>query len=126
MWKGEDEVVRERFKKNFTQLKKLTKTLLTKRNALEFLQPVFLRSTVDDSVLEDVPIDSMMVDRGLASRALLVKLFQLPRVATFVVHQTRVVVSLVEVLEDGREDLWLVVRQMDTLALLSRVHVLLR
>lgn len=57
-----------------------------------------------------------MVDGGLGGPAGLVELLEVPRVAALVVHQPRVVVALVQVLEDRREDLRLVVGQVDALA----------
>lgn len=48
---------------------------------------------------------------------------ELPRVAVLVVQQAGVVVALVEVLEDGREDLGLLVRERNPLALCLEVLV---
>ncbi len=45
------------------------------------------------------------------------RVLELPRVSVLVVQQARVVVALVEVLEDGAEDLRFLVRQRDPLAL---------
>jgi hypothetical protein len=100
---------------------RLTKTLLAQRDALQFLEAVFLGSAVDGRVLQQLALDGVVVDGGLGP-AILAGLFQLPRVPLLVVHQARVVVALVEELEDGREDFGFFVGQRDLLGL--RVHQL--
>jgi hypothetical protein len=44
-------------------------------------------------------------------------LLKLPRISLLVVDEARIIVALVEILEDGREDLGLLIRQRDLLAL---------
>lgn len=94
----------------------LTQTLLPQGHPLELLEAVLVSRAINDRVLQDIAIDAVVVDGGLA-RALAVVLYvlHLPRVAALVVDQARVVVALVEVLEHGGEDLGLLVRQVDAL-----------
>lgn len=61
----------------------------------------------------------MVIDGGFGAGILAI-LFQLPRVALLAVHQPRIVVALVQVLENGREDLGFFIGQRDLLVL--RVH----
>ena len=100
---------------------RLTETLLAKGNTLEFLQAVLVGGAVDDGVLQDLAVDAVMIDGGLDGAATVVGyLFNLPRVPPLVVHQTRVVVAFVEILENRREDLGLLIGKRDLLVL--RVH----
>ncbi len=86
--------------------------LLPKRQALQFVQSELLGCAVDGGVFEQnsahtVVIDSRL-DRSAATEFLRVlRIFELPRVATLVVQQAWVVVTLVEVFEDAGEDLGL-------------------
>lgn len=86
------------------------KALFPKSKALQFFQAEFLRSTVYGSVFEQDPTDTSMVDCRLDGSATtegirVVEVFEFPRVATLVVQQAWVVVSLVEVFEDTGKDL---------------------
>lgn len=63
---------------------------------------------VDDGVLED-HAHAVDVDGDLALAGVL----ETPAVPLLVMLQTGVVVALVEVLEDGREDLGLLIRKVD-------------
>lgn len=105
----------------------LTETLLPQGDSLEFLKPVSISSAVDDSVLEEVAVGSMMIDGRLCSApAIALELFNLPRVSLLIVNQARIVVPLVHVFQDGREDFRLLVGQVDTLVVRRfciQVHV---
>ena len=96
---------------------KHTEALLAESDALELVEPEPVRSTVDDRVLEDVAIERVRVDGSLGGgRAVLaVGPLELPRIAALVVDEAGVVVALVEVLEDRREDFGLVVGQGNAL-----------
>lgn len=94
----------------------LTEPLLAQSDALELIQLVLLGGTVDDGVLEDLGAGGLVEDGGL------VVALDLPSVSALVVDQPGGVVALVQVLEDGREDLGLLVRQGDALA--RGLHVL--
>jgi len=114
--------------------------LFAQRQLLELLQPITPRGTVDDGVAEDVLADARYIDGRLDSgrdlgglacaatsefkcigkrRGILdggptrERILELPRVAVLVVHQAGVVVALVEVLEDGAEDLRLLIGERD-------------
>jgi hypothetical protein len=73
--------------------------LLPESNALQLIQTILLGSAIDDSVLQKLAIDAVMVDGGLAAGFLRV-LFQLVRVPLLVVKETRIIVALVEILEN--------------------------
>jgi len=111
--------------------------LLTKSEALQVWQGEAERGTVNGCVTEDIVAHAVVVDgRGIVETDELLRLVRVvrargeggscrvscvlegPRVALLVVQEARVVVALVEVLEDGREDLWLLVWEAD--ASLSR------
>lgn len=94
----------------------LTKTLLPQRNTLQLLQSILLRSTVDNRVLQQRSLCSIVIHRGLALGPTAHILLDLPRVPPFAVHQAREVVALVEVLEHRGEDLGRLVGQGDALA----------
>lgn len=94
----------------------LTEPLLAQSDALQVVQSVFDSSTVDDGVLEQLG------SGGLVENGRLVLALDLPGVAPLVVDQPRGVVILVQVLEDGREDLRLLVCDRDALS--RRLHVL--
>lgn len=94
----------------------LTKALLPQSNPLELVQAILLGGAVDDGVLEQLALHAMM-EHGRLVTVLLRWLLQLPRVALLVVDEAGVVVALVEVLENRREDLGLFVRQGNLLAL---------
>lgn len=94
----------------------LTEPLLAQSDALELLQLVLLGSTVDDGVLEDLGAGGLVEDGGL------IVALDLPCVSALVVDQSGGVVALVQVLEDGGEDLGLLVRKGDALA--RGLHVL--
>ncbi len=100
----------------------LTETLLPQRDPLELLEPVLVGGAVDDGVLQDVAVYGVVVDGRLGGSGPLVQLLDLPGVPALVLDEAGVIVALVEVLEHGREDLGLLVGQVDALAL--RVHIL--
>jgi len=90
--------------------------LLAKSNLLELLEPILLSSTIDNRVLQEITIDRMDVDGGFDT-ALVARGLQLPRVALLVVDEPRRVVAFVEILENRREDLGLLVGQRNLLGL---------
>lgn len=94
----------------------LTKTLLPQSNPLELVQAILLGSAVDACVLEKLALHAVMEHGGLVM-VFLRGLLQLPRVALLVVDEAGIVVALVKVLENRREDLGLFVRQGNLLAL---------
>lgn len=88
------------------------KTLFPKSEALQLVQTEFLSSAVNNGVFEQDPSNSRVVDCRLdGSTAAIVVwvlgVLELPRVATLVVQQAWVIVSLVEVFEDTGKDLGL-------------------
>ena len=90
--------------------------LLAQGDALQLLEPVLVRHAVNDRVLEQGPAGVLVVDSRLDGAAAAVgRLLDLPRVAALAVHEARVVVALVHVLEDRGEDLGGFVRQGDAL-----------
>lgn len=87
---------------------RLTKSLLAKSDTLELLKTILLGSTIDDSILQKFSIDAVMIHGRLGCAPTVIDgLFNLPRVPLLVVEQTRVVVALVEKLEDRGEYLGL-------------------
>lgn len=86
------------------------KPLFPKSETLQLVQTEFLSSAVDDGVFEQDPSHTRVVDCRLdGSTAAIVVwvlgVFELPRVATLVMQQAWVVVSLVEVFKDTGKDL---------------------
>jgi hypothetical protein len=77
--------------------------LLAKRDTLELIKTILLGSTVDDGIFEDLAFDAVMINCRLASSVL--GLFNLPRVSSLVMNQARIVIPLVKIFEDRREDL---------------------
>lgn len=73
----------------------LTQSLLPQSHFLQLFQTKLLSGTVNDRVLENVAVGRVVVDGGLEGVASAVGLFDLPRVALFVVDQAWVVVTLV-------------------------------
>lgn len=88
-------------------------SLLAKSQLLQLLQTVFLRLAVDHCVLQDG--SSGGVDHRLVGTVVVTTILKGPGVALLVEFETRVVVTLVEVLEDGGEDLGLLIGQIDAL-----------
>lgn len=96
---------------------RLTKSLLPQRNTLQLLQSILLGSTVDDRVLQQRALGGIVIDGRLAlGPAHIPSRLNLPRVSPRVVHQPRIVVALVQILEDRREDFGRLVGQGDALA----------
>lgn len=94
----------------------LTKSLLAQGKSFQLLEPVFFRSTINDRILEQGTIGVVMVHDSFASgTGYLPGRLQFPRVSLLVVNQTRVVIALVEILEDRREDLRGLVRKSNAL-----------
>lgn len=104
--------------------------MLPQSNPLQLVQAVLVGRAVDHGILEQVAVDGVVVDGGLGSRgggvvllhqqlgvdpgtAGRLGLLELPRVVALVVQEARIVVALVEVFEDGGEDLGLVFGQGD-------------
>lgn len=88
--------------------------LLPQRQSLQLVQPVSFSGAVQDRVFEKELSCTVAVDGGLDIVPAAV-LLELPRVPAFVVQQARVVVALVEILEDGRKDLGELFGQIDPL-----------
>ena len=118
--------------------------LLAKGEALELIEAVAVRGAVDDGIAEDVGAYAGKVDGGVGrggvggacgaatsgfgrvggvvgGEVLGCVVLELPRVAVPVVDKARVVVTLVEVLEDGGEDLGFFVGEGDPPALRIKV-----
>jgi len=100
--------------------------LLAQSQTLKLLEAVPVRGTVDDSVTQDLGPHAGEVDGGIGARAGAVRswwwflrsphtVLELPGVTVPVMNQARIVISLVEILEHGREDLGLLVRKGDSL-----------
>lgn len=90
--------------------------LLAQSDALQVIQAVLVGSTIDDRVLQQLGAGSLVENGGL------VVALDLPGIAPLVVDQSWGVVILVQVLEDRREDLGLLIRDRDALA--RWLHVL--
>ena len=88
-------------------------SLLPERQLLELVQTVLLGLAVDDRVLQDGAGGG--VDDGLAGAVVVAAVLEGPRVALLAELETGVVVALVQVLENGRKDLGLLVGQVDAL-----------
>lgn len=88
-------------------------TLLPQGQALELVEPVLVGRAVDDRVLEDDAGHAVVVDGRLDRAPTVGAVLELPGVSAFVVADARVVVALVEVLEHRREDLGLLVGEVD-------------
>lgn len=84
------------------------KSLLAKSQLLQLLQSILLRSTVEDSILQDRTLRS--VDEGFVGCISITTVLKVPAVSSLVVLETRVVVTLVEILENRGKDLGLFVR----------------
>jgi hypothetical protein len=103
-------------------MERLTESLFAKCQLLQLIQSILFSRTVNDSILEKITIHTTMIDSALDCSTLFFSSgFNLPRVASLVVHQTRVVVTLVEILEHRAKDLGLLVGKGDALG--GGVHV---
>lgn len=97
-------------------------SLFAKCQLLQLIQSILFSRTVNDSILEKITVHATMIDGALDGSTLFFSRgLNLPRVASLVVHQTRVVVTLVEILEDRAKDLGLLVGKGDALG--GGVHV---
>lgn len=104
------------------EMERLTESLFAKCQLLQLIQPILFSRTVNDSILEKITIHTTMIDSALDCSTLFFSSgLNLPRVASLVVHQTRVVVTLVEILEHRAKDLGLLVGKGDALG--GGVHV---
>lgn len=86
------------------------KALFSKGKTLQLIQAEFLGSAVDSGIFEQDTTRASMVccrlDRSTATKfEVVLGVFELPRVATLVVQQAWVIISLVKEFEDGRKDL---------------------
>jgi len=98
--------------------------LLAQRQRLQLLEPVAPRGAVHDGVAQQGLARAGDVTRGLDVSATASvfrggtprRVLEGPRAAPLVLEQARVVVPLVEVLEHAREDLGLLVGEVDPLA----------
>lgn len=104
--------------------------LLAQGEALEFFEAVAVGGAVDDRVAEDIGVYAREVDRRVgcgarigigrgvrAAGVLRVGVLELPGVARSVMNQPRVVVPLVEVLENGGENLRFLIGEVNPPAL---------
>jgi len=64
----------------------LTKSLLPQRNTLQLLQPILLRSTVNDRVLKKRSLSSIVIHGRLVLGPTTHVLLNLPRVPPLAVH----------------------------------------
>lgn len=90
--------------------------LLPERETLEFIQAITVGSAVEESVLEQRLPMSLVIDGGLdcSTTSIVVgDIFQLPGISPFIMEQSWIVVTFVEVLEHGREDLRKLFREVD-------------
>lgn len=77
--------------------KKLTKSLFSQRDTLQLLQPIFLSRTIYHSILQQFPINAMMIDRTLnitIISSITVRL-QLPRISLLVMNQSGIIIPFV-------------------------------
>lgn len=87
--------------------------LLAKSQLLQLLQSVLLSLAVDHCVLQDG--SCRRVDHCLVGTVVVTAILECPGVALLVELEARVVVALVQILEDRRENLGLLIRQIDAL-----------
>lgn len=87
--------------------------LFAKSQLLELLEPVLLSLAVDHSVLQDG--SCRRVDHCLVGAVVVTTVLKGPGVALLVELKARVVVTLVQVLEDRRENLGLLLREVNAL-----------
>lgn len=85
--------------------------MLLQGEFLQLLQSILLGLTIDDSILQD-RTNSRLDDSLIGAVA---PVFKVPAIAFLVILHAGVVVALVEVLEDGGEDLRLFVWEVDSL-----------
>ena len=96
--------------------------MLPQSKLLQLAESISLSSTVNDCILQDISIYTSMVNRALGlAFALVVGRLKLIRIAPLAVNEARVVITLVEKLEDGAEDLGLFIRKGNLLG--DGVHV---
>lgn len=88
-------------------------SLLAKSQLLQLLQSVLLSLAVDHSVLQNGA--GRRVDHCLVRTVVVAAIFEGPGVALLVELEARIVVALVEVLQNRRENLGLLIRQIDAL-----------
>ena len=93
------------------------KALLPKRQALQLVQSELFGCAIYSSVFEQDSAHTVVIDcrlnRSAATEVLgVLGIFELPRVATLVVQQAGVVVTLVEVFEDAGKDLGLSMKRI--------------
>ena len=88
-------------------------TLFAKSQLLQLVQSVLLSLAIDDGILQDW--SSRRVDHCFVGTVVVTAVLKGPAVALLVELETRVVVALVEVLKNRRENLRLLVGQIDTL-----------
>lgn len=100
-------------------------TLFPERQALEFLKTVLFCGTVYDGIFEKILSHARDVGCGFYGSATTSVfgvwrfhgILELPRVVALAIEQVRVIVTLVEVLEDGGKDFGFFVGKVDSLTL---------
>jgi len=110
---------------NNADLNSTLQTLLPKRQALELLEAVLLSGAVDDTIFEKILAYARDIacgfDRSATTSIFWVRgshsIFEFPRVSALAEEQFGVVVTLVEVLEDGGDDFGFFVGKFNSLAL---------
>jgi len=65
---------------------RLTKSLLPQRNTLQLLQPILIRSTVNDRVLKERSLSSIVIHSRLVLGPTTHILLNLPRISTLAMH----------------------------------------
>jgi hypothetical protein len=84
------------------------------------------KTYIDNGILQHNYPNSIAVHSALDCASpcgLVLRILELPAVSTFVKLQTRIVISLVQVLEHARKDLGLVVWQVDSLVRLVELSL---
>jgi len=104
--------------KNGAALHAGLQALLAKGKRLKLRQAVAVGNTVNDRVFQNHHADSVdghSTLNGASSGSGVVGILEAPAVPSFVVFHSRIIISFVQVLKHAREDLWLVVWQIDPL-----------
>lgn len=100
----------------------LTETLLPQSDSLQLFEAVLFSRAVDDSIFEDLSINTVVINSRLDRCSTLLRgSLDLPAVAALVVKKAGVVIALVEVFQHRRENLGFLVRKGDAAGCI--VHV---
>jgi hypothetical protein len=80
--------------------------LLSQGKLFEFLQTILLCSAINDGILKQIALYASVIDSAFnGSTVLRRSRLKLPRVAPLIMSQSREVIPLVEIFEDGAENL---------------------